>query len=110
MHLGELNENEQRVLCALVGHMIRADGQLTDEEIDAMSQVADEMGLDQWRAAFRAVLGKYPDTESVIALAQSVTRNEARDRIVSVLGDVARSDALDASETRFLGALTRSWD
>ncbi len=110
MHLGDLTPNEQLVLCALVGHMIRADGQVTDEEIDAMSKVAEEMGQDQWRKAFRAVHGKYTDTESVLELAKSVERPEVRERIASVLGDVAVSDLLVHEESSILAALASAWE
>jgi len=109
MKLGDLNPNESAVLCALVGHMIRADGQVTDEEIDAMSKIADDMGLDQWRTAFRAVHGQYKTTDAVLEFAKTVERKEAKVCIESVLGDVAASDLLVASETRFLAAVTQNW-
>jgi len=109
MHLGELSPTEQSVLAALIGHLIRVDGQLSDDEIDAMSKVASEMGQEQWRTAFRAVHGKYRTTKDVLAFAESVVRNNARTKIQSVLADVAASDWLDAKEANFLGALANRW-
>ena len=90
MRLDEFSEPDQLALCIFVKHMIRSDGQLTDEEIGAMSDVAEEMGQAAWRAAFRQVMLQRTTSEEVLTLARSVQEAAVRRRILAVLAEVAR--------------------
>ncbi len=109
MNLEDLEMNERRALVALVHHTTRVDGQLTDEEIDSMSQVAEELGQAAWREAFRTVLGATHSADQVLDLASNVSRQEARDAIRAVLARVAESDAMHATEADFLSRLDAIW-
>ena len=110
MTLNELTGQEQLVLTALVKHIIRSDGQLTDDEIDAMSDVAEEMGEDRWQTAFRKLRGQYKETDELLRLAETVQRQEAREQIHAVISKVAASDSISPEEKAVLDAVASIWD
>jgi hypothetical protein len=109
MRLDELTAQEQRVLCVLVKHMIRRDGLLTDEEISAMSTVAEEMGQDAWRAAFQPVAMLRTSSDEVLEMARGVERAAVRQRILFVLAEVAGADEVAIEEQSFLDDLAAAW-
>jgi len=109
MDLGDFTEQQQLALCVLVKHMIRSDGQLTDEEIGAVSDVADEMGHDAWRAAFRQVAFKTTTNREVMGVAKTIDDPEVRRKVRDVLAMVAQADDLVVQEARFLEALDGLW-
>ena len=106
MKLEDLHDQERRALVVLINAVIRADGKLTDEEIDAMSGVAEDLGQDAWRQAFRETLGK---NEDALDVAATVERPEARALIRTMLAKVAESDLLVKAEKDFLDRLDAAW-
>ncbi len=109
MRLDELSAQEQHILCVMVKHMIRRDGVLTDEEISAMSDVAEEMGQDAWRAAFQPAAMRRTTSKEVLEMAGSVERPGVRKRILAVLSEVAGADEVAIEEQSFLDDLATAW-
>ena len=109
MDLSELTDEERRALVALVHHVVRADGQLTDEEIDALSEVAEEMGQDAWREAFREVSLLSRSRDEVMKLAATIERQETRSLATQVLERVAGADGFDRTERAVIKAMQELW-
>lgn len=109
MELSELTTEERRAMCALIEHLVRSDGQITEQEIEAVSAIAGAVGDEVWRESFRSVRLLARDREAVLALARTVLRPGARRRILQSMHRVAASDSLAASEVELMDQVVALW-
>ena len=108
MTLDDLSQPEQVVLLALVGLMARMDGSVSQEELELLEQIADEIGAERFEAARDAAAG-LADGSSILAAAAQVQQPEAREVVFELVYGVAIAGTIAASEAELLNELAKLW-
>jgi len=108
MTLDDLSQPEQVVLLALVGLMARMDGSVSEDEMDLLEQIADEIGEKRFEAA-RDSAAALADGAAILAAAASVERLEAREIIFELVYSIAVRDTIAESEAALLNELATLW-
>lgn len=108
MTLDELSQPEQVVLLSLVGLMARMDGSVSQEELELLEQIADEIGEKRFEAA-RDAAANLSDGAAILAAAQKVERVEAREIIFELVYGIAVRDTIAESEAAMLNELATLW-
>jgi len=109
MTLDDLSQPEQVVLLALVGLMARMDGSVSQDELELLEQIADEIGAERFDAARDEAAG-LADGGAILRAASSVTRPEAREVIFELVYGIAVRDTIAPSEAALLNELAGAWD
>ncbi len=109
MTLDDLSHPEQVVLLALVGLMARMDGSVSQEELELLEQVADEIGAERFEAA-RDAAAALADGSAILRAASSVDRPDAREIIFELVYGVAVRDTIAQSEASLLNELAKLWE
>jgi hypothetical protein len=108
MTLDDLSQPEQVVLLALVGLMARMDGSVSQDELELLEQIADEIGEKRFEAA-RDMAAALADGPAIIRAASSVERPEAREIIFELVYGIAIRDTIAESEAALLNELATLW-
>lgn len=108
MTLDDLSQPEQVVLLALVGLMARMDGSVSQDELELLEQIADEIGAERFDAA-RDQAAALPDGAAILRAASSVERDEAREVIFELVYGIAVRDTIAPSEAALLNDLAAAW-
>jgi uncharacterized tellurite resistance protein B-like protein len=93
----------------LVRVMVRADGRMTDEEMDALSQLAAEVGPRAFWEAMRSAQESLPHPEDVYQAAAQIQRPAVRAWVHSVLLGISVSDGMDDTEATMLDRVLELW-
>ncbi len=109
MKLDELQEDELLAFMALLKQLIRADGELSESEVDHLAALGEALGEERWQRSFGAVKGRFKSKSDIPELAAMVTRAEARICIHKALSTVAHSDSTTKEEAEILNALDTLW-
>jgi hypothetical protein len=108
MTLDALSQPEQVVLLALVGLMARIDGSVSQDELELLEQIADEIGDERFEAA-RDAAAALADGDAILRAAASVERAEAREVIFELVYGIAIHDTIAQSEAALLNELAAAW-
>ncbi len=108
MTLDDLSQPEQVVLLALVGLMARMDGSVSQEELELLEQIADEIGEERFEAA-RDQAAALADGSSILRAAASVERQEAREVVFELVYGMAIQGTIADSEAALLNELATLW-
>jgi hypothetical protein len=108
MTLDDLSQPEQVVLLALVGLMARMDGSVSQEELELLEQIADEIGEKRFEAA-RDAAAALADGKAILGAAAQVDRPEAREVIFELVYSIAVRDTIAQSEAALLNELAALW-
>lgn len=108
MTLDDLSQPEQVVLLALVGLMARMDGSVSQEELELLEQIADEIGEERFEAA-RDAAAALADASSILRSAALVERQEAREVVFELVYGIAVRDTIAESEAALLNELAALW-
>lgn len=108
MTLDDLSQPEQVVLLALVGLMARMDGTVSQDELELLEQIADEIGAQRFEAA-RDAAAALADGAAILVAAKSVDRPEAREVIFELVYSIAVRDTIAESEAAMLNELAALW-
>lgn len=108
MTLDDLSQPEQVVLLALVGLMARMDGSVSQEELELLERIADELGDERFEAA-RDSAAALVDNAAILDAAGKVERDEAREVIFELVYDIAVRDTIAESEAALLNELAKLW-
>jgi hypothetical protein len=108
MTLDDLSQPEQVVLLALVGLMARMDGSVSQDELELLEQIADEIGEQRFEAA-RDAAAALADAAAILRSATSVERPEAREVIFELVYGIAIRDTIASSEAALLNELAMLW-
>jgi hypothetical protein len=108
MTLDDLSQPEQVVLLALVGLMARMDGSVSQEELELLEQIADEIGEQRFEAA-RDAAAALADGAAILQAAKGVERPEAREVIFELVYGIAVRDTIAESEAEMLNELAALW-
>ena len=108
MTLDDLSQPEQVVLLALVGLMARMDGSVSQDELELLERIADELGEKRFEAA-RDAAAALVDNAAILRAASEVERLEAREVIFELVYDIAVRDTIAPSEAVMLNELAALW-
>ncbi len=108
MTLNDLSQHEQVVLLSLVGLMARMDGSVSQEELELLEQIADEVGEERFEAA-RDAAAALADGEAILNAAAKVEREEAREVIFELVYGIAVEGTIAESEAALLNQLAALW-
>jgi len=108
MTLDDLSQPEQVVLLALVGLMARMDGSVSQDELELLEQIADEIGEKRFEAA-RDAAGALDDSAAILEAARGVVRPEACEVIFELVYSIAVRDTIAVSEAAMLNQLAALW-
>ena len=108
MTLDDLSQPEQVVLLALVGLMARMDGSVSQDELELLEQIADEIGAERFEAT-RDAAAALADGAAILQAANGVERMEAREVIFELVYGIAIRDTIAESEAALLNELAALW-
>jgi hypothetical protein len=108
MTLDDLSQPEQVVLLALVGLMARMDGSVSQDELELLERIADEIGEQRFEAA-RDAAAALVDNAAILKEASQVERPDAREIIFELVYDIAVRDTIAESEGVLLNELAALW-
>lgn len=108
MTLDDLSQPEQVVLLSLVGLMARMDGSVSQEELEVLEQIADEIGKERFDAA-RDAAASLSDGAAILRAATNIERAEAREVIFELVYGIAVRDTIADSEAAMLNELAKVW-
>jgi hypothetical protein len=108
MTLDDMSQPEQVVLLSLVGLMARMDGSVSQDELELLEQIADEIGAERFEAA-RDAAAALADGEAIKRAASSIDRQEAREVIFELVYGIAVRDTIAESEAALLNELATMW-
>ena len=109
-NLSQLSTEEQLAFAALTRTLIRADGHLSNEENEALRQLAADFGESEfWDLIDRAA--READTaEKVEQHARQVGRPQAQELIFGTLLELAIASGIEPAEAALLDKLTGLWN
>ncbi len=106
----DLDELEQLAFVALVRLMVRADGELSGAESEAMARLATEVGCAAFWSALSRAQHELPEHDDVLRAAAGVTRPEVREWLYGVLVGLSAVDGMHAAEASLLDQLVQAWE
>ncbi len=110
MDIRELSSEENIALVGLLKLVIQADKLYSLKESAELKHVASLIGADVFHRSVEAARKKLKTLEDVKAFAPSVTRQEARMLIFSLLQEMAHVDGVVADEEHSLEWLAKLWN
>ena len=108
MTLDDLSQPEQVVLLVRGWLMARMDGSVSQDELELLEQIADEIGPQRFEAA-RDAAAALSDGGAILRAAASVDRAEAREVIFELTYGIAVRDTIAESEAALLNELATMW-
>ena len=96
------------MLLSLVGLMARMDGSVSQDELELLEQIADEIGEKRFEAA-RDAAAALADGAAILRAASSVDRPEAREVIFELVYGIAVQGTIAESEAAMLNELAATW-
>jgi hypothetical protein len=108
MSVAELTESEQVVLLALVGLMARADGRVSDVELDTLEELREQIEPERF-ARVREAAAALDSPDAILHAAGTVMRSAATQIIYGVLLGMAIPDTIGEKEGQLLERLATIW-
>jgi len=108
--LDDLTDDEQLAFGALLRAMVSMDGTYSDEEKAMFKVLAEELGTEAFWAMLERASKEVKDAGQILALADDVTRPEARELLFYGLYATAQAGGVGKQETALLDELRGKWD
>jgi hypothetical protein len=110
MKMSDLSASERLALGGLVRLLVRADGDFSEAEEEAVNRIGEELGGAGllWSAVSDSAQSLRTD-QDVRRAGLAIERPEVRALVLAVLGRIAHSDAVAPSEEGILLALRAHW-
>ena len=108
-NLTNLDPDEKLALVALLKRFVSEDGEVSDEEVDAIGAVSASLGVDEYRRLIDEADARLQGDAEMRAFLESITRQEARETIYGLAFEAAASEALQYPEAEMLDWLAETW-
>ncbi len=110
MTLKELSHDEQLALVALTEVAIISDRTITDNEIEQVEVIADELGEETFHLLADEAEQRFPDRATLKTFLKTITNPEARELIVGTVLAETLADTLPHEQAVFMDWLAGEWD
>src|SRR5712671_73779 len=108
-NLNNLTNDEKLALVALLKRFVSEDGEVSEEEVDAIGSVAAALGEEEYRRLVDAADERLREDEQLRAFLESIIRQDARETIYGIAFEAAASEALQGPEPEMLDWLAKTW-
>jgi hypothetical protein len=108
--LDDLTDEEKLAFGALLRAMVSLDGTYSGEEKAMFKVLADDLGDEAFWAMLERASKEVKDAGQVLALADEVTRPEARELLYYGLYATAQAGGVGEREEALLGELRDKWE
>lgn len=108
---GRLTRPEIVVLAACLRELVAADGRLSEEELEALAQVPQRLGITDadWDGMWDEAMRTFPNYEAAQEATAGLTRVAARELVYELLYIVAAEDCIVDDEWDLLEWLDEEW-
>jgi hypothetical protein len=104
-----LTPDEKLALVALLKRFVSEDGEVSDDEVDAIGSVSAALGADEYRRLVDEADARLAGDDEMRTFLESITRQEARDTIYEIVFEAAAGEALQGLEPDMLDWLAETW-
>ena len=109
MELSDLTREERIALVALVEFVMESDATVSDDEVDQVQAIVDEIGEPAYREAVAEVDERFGDEDELKAFLRTVDRQQARETIYEAALEAAIPNAIGTRESQLLEWLAKEW-
>lgn len=110
MALKDLSHDEQLALVALTEVAVISDRTITDQEVEHVEAIVDELGEDAFHALAEEAESRFSDRTSLKAFLATITRPEARELIIGTVLSETLADTLPHEQAVFIEWLAKAWN
>jgi hypothetical protein len=110
MELRDLNADERVALVGLLKLVVVSNGNVSEDELEEVQQVADAFGEEAYEGALDAFEARFLDEQSFQTFLRTIGRQEARDLIYGTVLQAAAADAIEGQESEILSWLAEAWN
>jgi len=110
MELSELNQDERIALAGLMKIVVLSDRSGSDEELDYVHDLSDELGAEGYQKALDAFEKRFADVKTFQTFLRGIKREEARDLIFATVVEAAEAEGIEGQEAQILDWLAKAWD
>jgi hypothetical protein len=110
MEFNELGREERVALVALIELVVESDATVSDDEVEQVQAIIDQIGEDAYREAAEEIDKRFRDEDDLKAFLSTIARPEARELIYGAALEAAIPDAIDSHESALLDWLAKEWN
>ena len=108
-NLSSLKPDEKLALVALLKQFVSADGEVSDDEMNAVRSLSAALGEGEYRRLVDDADARLATDAEMRTFLESITRQEARDTIYEIVFEAAAGEALQGLEPDMLDWLAKTW-
>ena len=109
MELSDLRGDERLAVVALLKVAVVADGSVSDEEVEEISDVVEAFGQSEYRKLVDEVSRRFQSQADLKTFLETIQRPEARDLIYDFFLEQAAGEALRGRESELVDWLAVVW-
>ena len=109
MTLNELSRTEKLALVALTEVAVISDRTITDNEVEQVEAIVDELGEDLFHELAEEAEGRFAERSTLKEFLKTITRPEARELICGTVLSETLADTLPHEQAEFMGWLATEW-
>lgn len=110
MELETLTSDEQLALVALIKMTVMADGNVSQEEVEELQDIVEEIGEDKYTALSADSEKKFKNEAALKKFLETIKREDAREIIYGTVMDLAAIDIVASEESELLSWLGKAWN
>ncbi len=107
--LSDLDLDEKTALATLIRVLVRADGEVSEDEREEIERIASEAGRDDFWKLLDAAAEVEDEDKSVAAQIERITSSDAQELIYGALYELSIADGSGEGENDLLDRLQQSW-
>jgi uncharacterized tellurite resistance protein B-like protein len=108
-NLTSFTADEKLALVALLKRFVAEDGEVSDDEVDAIGSVSAALGDAEYLGLIDEADERLQEDQALRAFLESITRQEARDTIYGIVFEAAANEAMQGLEPEMLDWLAKTW-
>ncbi len=110
MSLKDLSHDEQLAIVALTEVAVISDRTITDQEVEQIEQIADELGEETFHELAEEAEERFADRTALKDFLKTITDPNARELIVGTVLSETLADTLPHEQAQFIEWLAKEWN
>jgi hypothetical protein len=110
MKLKDMSRDEQLALVALTEVAVISDRNITDNEVEQIEAIADELGEDTFHELADEAEGRFADRTTLKTFLKTITNPESRELILGTILSETLADTLPHEQAEFMDWLAKEWN